>query len=120
LINVAADPATRTYMARIRVANPKHVLKVGMIAEARIKSDSEREAMTLAGESVVRDAQGATMVFVYYPDQKRVYAKRVATGTVYGRAIEIRSGLTGDEQIVVAGQERLRDGLAVTAGGEAQ
>jgi multidrug efflux pump subunit AcrA (membrane-fusion protein) len=114
LINVAADPTTRTYMVRIRVQNPRHAIRVGMIAEAQIQSDQLLNTMTLPGESVVHDAQGATGVFVYFPEQRRVYAKRVETGTVYGREIEIKSGLTGDEAIVVAGQERLRDAVAVT------
>ena len=118
LINVAADPTTRTYMVRIRVPNPKHTLRVGMIAEAQIRSDRMLDAMTLPGESVVHDPQGAVVVFVYFPEQKRVYAKRVETGTVYGREIQIKSGLEGDESIVVAGQDRLRDGVAVAAAPE--
>jgi multidrug efflux pump subunit AcrA (membrane-fusion protein) len=120
LINVAADPTTRTYMVRIRVSNPKHLLRVGMIAEAQIRSDRVLDAITLPGESVVHDPQGATVVFVYFPEQKRVYSKRVETGTVYGREIQIKSGLAGDESIVVAGQDRLRDGVAVTAAPEAK
>jgi multidrug efflux pump subunit AcrA (membrane-fusion protein) len=113
LINVAADPTTRTYMVRIRVPNPKHALRVGMIAEAQIRSDLMLDAITLPTESVVHDPQGATIVFVYFPQQKRVYSKRVETGTVYGTGMQIKSGLAGDELVVVAGQERLRDGAAV-------
>lgn len=120
LINVAADPTTRTYMVRIRVPNPKHTLRVGMIAEAQIRSDRMLDAMTLPGESVVHDPQGATVVFVYFPEQKRVYSKRVETGTVYGREIQVKSGLSGEESIVLAGQDRLRDGVAVTAAPEAR
>jgi multidrug efflux pump subunit AcrA (membrane-fusion protein) len=91
-----------------------------MIAEAQIRSDRMLDAMTLPGESVVHDPQGATVVFVYFPEQKRVYSKRVETGTVYGREIQIKSGLAGDESIVLAGQDRLRDGVAVTAALEAK
>jgi multidrug efflux pump subunit AcrA (membrane-fusion protein) len=120
LINVVADPTTRTYMVRIRVPNPKHRLRVGMIAEAQIRSDRMLDAMTLPAESVVRDPQGATVVFVYFPEQKRAYSKRVETGTVYGREIQIKSGLAGDESIVLAGRDRLRDGVAVTADWEAR
>ena len=120
LINVAADPTTRTYMVRIRVPNPKHTLRVGMIAEAQIRSDRMLDSLTLPGDSVVHDPHGATVVFVYFPEQKRVYAKRVETGTVYGREMQIASGLAGDESIVVAGQERLRDGVTVAAAAEAR
>lgn len=115
VINVAADAGTRTYMARIRVANPKHVLRLGMVAEARIQGDRMLDVLTLPGAAVVHDPQGATIVFVYFPDKKRVYAKRVEVGTVYGQEIQIGGGLTGDEQVVLAGQDKLRDGAAVDA-----
>lgn len=115
LINVSADPGTRTYMARIAVENPERLLRVGMVAEAAIRGDRTVSMMTLPGEAVVRDPQGATQVFVYYPDQQRVYAKRVEIGAAAGRDIEIKSGLAGDELIVLAGQGKLRDGVTVSA-----
>ena len=74
--------------------------------------------MTLPAETILRDPQGATIVFVYYPEQGRVYSKRVETGVVYGREIAIKSGLSGDEAIVFAGQEKLRDGTIVSLAGE--
>ena len=114
VINVSADPNTRTYMTRISVANPKHSLRVGMVAEATIRGDRTVSMVTLPGDAVVRDPQGATQVFVYYPDQKRVYTKRVEIGAVVNKDVEIKSGLSGDEMIVLAGQTRLRNGLAVS------
>ncbi len=114
LINVSADPATRTFMTRISVANPKHILRIGMVAEARIYGDKPVQRLTLPVEAVVREPQGATIVFVYFPDQKQVYAKRVEVGSIFGDEIDIRNGLDGKELIVLGGQERLRDGVAVT------
>lgn len=118
VINVSANPNTRTYMTRIVVPNPAHILRVGMVAEARIQGDRAVNLMTLPAETILRDPQGATIVFVYYPEQQRVYAKRVETGVVYGREIAIKSGLSGDEAVVFAGQERLRDGSVVSLAGE--
>lgn len=118
VINVAADPATRTYMVRIRVPNPQRVLRLGMIAEAQIRGDRMLDVTTLPGGAIVRDPQGATVVFVYFPDQKRAYSKRVETGTVYGGQIEIRSGLSGGERVILAGQQKLRDGTTVDAAEE--
>lgn len=114
IINVSADPNTRTYMTRIVVPNPDHILRVGMVAEARIEGDRTVELMTLPAETILRDPQGATIVFVYYPEQQRVYAKRVERGAVYDREIAVKSGLSGDEAIVFAGQEKLRDGTLVS------
>jgi RND family efflux transporter MFP subunit len=115
LINVSADPGTRTYMTRITVPNPGHLLRVGMVAEATILGDATVSMLTLPGDAVVRDPQGATQIFVYYPDQKRVYAKRVEIGATVSRNVEIKSGLSGDELVVLGGQARLRDGMTVSA-----
>jgi multidrug efflux pump subunit AcrA (membrane-fusion protein) len=114
IVNVTADPGTRTYMTRIRVANPDHVVKIGMVAEARILGDRTISMMTVPGEAIVRDAQGATMVFVYFPEEHRVYGKRVTVGALWDTEVEIKEGLSGDESIVVAGQDYLRDGMPVT------
>ena len=114
LVNVGADPGTRTYMARITIPNPKHVLKIGMVAEARIAGDRKITMKTVPGEAIVRDAQGGTIVFVYFPKEQRVYSKRVKTGLFCGTEVEIKEGLSGDESIVLAGQDYLRDGMPVT------
>lgn len=115
VINVSADPNTRTYMTRVIVANPEHLLRVGMVAEATIRGDQTVAMVTLPGDAVVRDPQGATQVYVYYPEQKRVYAKRVEIGAAVNRNIEIKSGLSGTELIVLAGQTKLKNGQVVTA-----
>jgi len=115
VINVSADPSTRTFMTRISVANPEHSLRVGMVAEATIRGDRTIAMVTLPGDAVVRDPQGATQVYVYYPDQKRVYAKRVEIGAAVNRNVEIKSGLSGNELIVVAGQTKLKNGQVVSA-----
>jgi len=115
VINVSADPSTRTYMTRISVANREHELRVGMVAEATIRGDRTVSMVTLPGDAVVRDPQGATQVYVYYPDQKRVYTKRVEIGAAVNKNVQIKSGLSANELIVLAGQTKLRNGLTVTA-----
>jgi multidrug efflux pump subunit AcrA (membrane-fusion protein) len=115
VINVSADSNTRTYMTRISVPNPEHQLRVGMVAEATIRGDRTVSMVTLPGDAVVRDPQGATQVYVYYPDQKRVYTKRVEIGATVNKDVEIKSGLSGEELIVLAGQAKLRNGLVVSA-----
>jgi RND family efflux transporter MFP subunit len=115
LVNVSADPGTRTFMTRISIPNPKHTLRIGMVAEAQIRGDKVVKMLTAPIEAIVRDPQGATIVYVYYPDQKRVYAKRVEIGATREKDLEIRSGLTGDEWLVLPGQTTLRDGSLVSA-----
>lgn len=115
LVNISADPGTRTFMTRIAIPNLEHTLRIGMVAEARIRGDKVVKMLTVPIEAIGRDSQGATMVYVYYPEQKRVYAKRVEIGVPYEKDLEIRSGLAGDEWLVLAGQTKIRDGSAVAA-----
>jgi len=114
LVNVSADPNTRTFKVRISVPNPKHALKIGMVVDVKISGDMPVKRLIMPVEAIVRDPQGASIVYAYFPDQKRVYAKRIEIGDLFGRAIEIRGGLTGNESIVIAGQEHLKDGAIVS------
>lgn len=120
IIGVAAEPASRTYTVKIVVPNPGPVLLAGMVAEAQIFGRETVRALTIPGEAIVHDPQGAPTVFVYYPDRHRVYAHMIDVGPPVGTEVEIRSGLRGDEQVVIAGQQKLRDGMLVEIAGGAQ
>src|SRR5712691_475173 len=120
LVNVSAEPQTRTYMVRITVPNPKAGLLVGMIAEARILGNETRDVLTLPGQALVRDPQGAPQVFVYFPNEKRVYARRVTVGGVMDRDVQIIDGVKDSDSIVVAGQQLVREGSIVSAKEEKQ
>jgi multidrug efflux pump subunit AcrA (membrane-fusion protein) len=91
-----------------------------MVAEARIYGSAMVNAMTLPGNAIVRDARGVTQVYVYEPTRQRVYARRVDVGALVNNEVEIRSGLTGNEQVVVAGQQNVREGspAKVIGGGQ--
>ncbi len=119
IIGVASEPASRTYTVKILVPNPGPVLLAGMVAEARIFGPRKMKSLTIPGEAVVPDPQGAPNVFVYCADRKRVYGTRVEVGPPVGNEVEIRSGLTGSEQVVVAGQQKVREGslVEITGGG---
>src|SRR5208282_2205350 len=108
IIGVSAEAASRTYAVKIVVPNPGPVLLSGMVAEARISGPAKERVLTIPGEAIVRDPQGATNVYVYYPERGRVYARRIEVGPPIGDEVEIRSGLNSEEQVVVGGQQKLR------------
>ena len=115
LIGVAADPATRTYTVEISVPNPARKLRAGMVAEATIETREKTSAMMVPAPAVLHDGGvgGTTIVYVLDPDGTHVHARRVATGTARGDSLEITSGVAAGDKIVVAGQQRLRDGARV-------
>jgi multidrug efflux pump subunit AcrA (membrane-fusion protein) len=113
LVGVAADPASRTFTVKLLVPNPNLILKAGMIAETGIETGGVVQDIVIPGEAVVHDPQGSMLVYVYYSDRKRVYARRVETGAVRDRGIEITSGLSETDLIVTAGQHEVREGSLV-------
>lgn len=110
LLGYAAEAETRTFPVRLLVPNPRLALRAGMTAESEIESAERVRALTLPGEAIIRDEQGATYVFVYSEEKHRVYGRRVETGAPIGKEVEVTSGLTGDEAVVVAGQHKVREG----------
>lgn len=112
-VGVAADPASRTYTVKITVPNPQRLLRAGMVAVTRIYGSEIVNAITVPGAAVVRDTRGVTQVYVYEFTRQRVYARRVEAGAPVNNEIEIHSGLNGNEQIVVAGQQNVHEGALV-------
>jgi membrane fusion protein (multidrug efflux system) len=109
-VGVSSDPASRTYTVKIAVPNPQRLLRAGMVSETRIFGSVMVNVITVPGDAIVRDPRGVTQVYVYEPTRQRVYARRVEPGPPLGNEVEIRSGLTGNEQVVVAGQQNVREG----------
>jgi RND family efflux transporter MFP subunit len=115
LIGVVADPATRSYTVEISVPNPARRLRAGMVAEATITTGQTRPAIVVPAAAVLHDGgvNGTTNVYVLDRDAARVHARRVTTGDSRSDSLEITSGIAANEQIVVAGQQRLRNGARV-------
>lgn len=115
LIGVAADPTTRSYTVEVTVPNPAHRLRAGMVAEATISTNQRVTALLVPAAAVLHNGSvdGATIVYALDRGDSRVHARRVTTGAARGDSLEITSGLTSGDRIVVAGQHRLRDGALV-------
>jgi RND family efflux transporter MFP subunit len=112
-IAAASDPASRTYVSKIVVPNPKHQLRAGMVSEAHLIGDAQVNAITVPGSAIVRDERGVSQVYVLAPGQNRVYGRRVEVGSMIGNEVAIQTGLNGNEQVVVEGQQNVREGSMV-------
>jgi RND family efflux transporter MFP subunit len=109
-IGLRADN-TFNYDVEIEVANPdKNPLRGGMHAKAIFNFDSKRQGMTLPRKAVTGSLQEAT---VYVLRDSTVAVRPVELGMVTGDRVEIRAGLTTDDQVVVSGQSGLAEGVRV-------
>jgi RND family efflux transporter MFP subunit len=115
LIGVAADAATRSYTVEIKVPNSARRMRAGMVSEATIENGQKVSAIMVPASAVVHDGgvNGTPIVYVLDREGARVHARRVTTGVARGDSIEITSGIAAGDQVVVAGQQRVRDGARV-------
>lgn len=115
LIGVSADPSTRSYTVEISVPNPARRLRAGMVAEATIQTRETRSTLMVPASAVLHDGgvTSATLVYVLDGNGARVHSRRVVTGMARGDSLEITSGIAAGDQVVIGGQQRLRDGASV-------
>ena len=111
-INSKVDSTTSSVKVQFVFDNKQHLYKPGMTVRATITLP-EREHLVVPRNSIfTRDNEVGT---VYYKtDENKVYSKNITMGgSVEGYAI-IKSGLEGNENIVVGGGRQLEEGQAVT------
>jgi len=106
--NVSATSRTMTVEAEIE--NSGNTLKPGQFATVRILQERAEPAVLIPARAVVNEA-GVNRVYVI----KNGHAEQrlVQTGQTEGDLIEIRNGITADEQIATSNLEQLTDGIAI-------
>ena len=115
-IGISADPATRAFRMEVSVPNPGNRIRPGMIADVnfRAKTNTKKASLTLPAELIFHEPDNTAFVYVADPQKKVASKRQVQVGALANNQVEIRSGLTTQELIVTAGQQKLHDGSAVT------
>ena len=107
----AADPATRTYAARIRLVDPAPAAQLGMTARVILGAPSG--ATIVVPLTAVVDNGKGPQVWVVADGKVTIRPVEIATFREDGAAIA--SGLKTGEMVILTGQRRLADGQAVQA-----
>ncbi len=106
----AADPATRTYAARIAVKNAGAAMQLGMSATVRMQSAGDLAIRLPLAAVVSRNGKPS----VWQVDEAGiVHATPIAIAVIEGNTVRVASGLSSGNMVVVAGANLLRDGEKV-------
>lgn len=100
----AADSASRTFLLKIGITDTDRV-RVGQYARVGIPGDDSPGLMVPPG-AVTRIGQ---MERIFVVEDGRAVLRLIRTGEEHGGRIEILSGLTSGEMVVVEGVEHLQD-----------
>jgi RND family efflux transporter MFP subunit len=104
------DIASRTLLTEIDVENPKGELLPGSYAEVHLKLPTPASTLKVPVATLIFRAEGLQVATVK-GDQVQIVT--VTAGRDFGSDIEIASGLTGTEQVVVNPPDSLVDGVTV-------
>lgn len=99
----AADPATRTYAARISLKETSPELRLGMTARVSI-ADSNNAGVEIPLGAVVDQGKGAS---VWVASAGKVNPRKVKLGEFTESSAVISEGLQAGELVVIAGISRL-------------
>jgi len=106
------DPLTRSTYAEVTLSNPNHELKPGMFAEISIVVGSSKGAIVVPKEGILEDLNSGSS-FVFVIEDGRSVKRDIRTGISQGGLVEVKSGLSLGEKVIVAGHHYLKGGEEV-------
>ena len=106
-ISPTADPRSQLYTVRVYLDNTDKAIKPGMSGEVKLVLDNVDKAIIVKADSVLDD-DGENFVFVVQ-DGKAI-KRTVEVGLDTGDHVEVKSGLTAGEKLIIEGQYYVADG----------
>ncbi len=112
---VSADPLSRTYEVKAVIANPRHELLPGMIANVEGVATTQhktRTCVSLPATIVQIDADNKPFVWIVQDGKAE---KRIITvGDNSGDNVMVTGGLNTGDKVIVEGQQKVSTGMQVT------
>jgi len=125
-INSEIDAATRTVQVRATLSNDKLILRPGMFATVNIPVGQAQQLITLPQAAITYNPYGDT-VYTVAPGtgadgKQELIAKQqfVQIGDTRGDQVAVLKGLAAGDEVVTAGQLKLRNGVSVIVNNDVQ
>lgn len=107
----AIDPRNRTLRVEVDMDNPDGTLMPGAFAQVSLALTHAHPGLSLPANALLFRPQGVQVAIV---DARGVVSLRTVTlGRDFGTRVEIRSGLTGQEQVVINPSDAISAGQVV-------
>jgi RND family efflux transporter MFP subunit len=111
-ISYALDDATKTMLIEADLPNPNLVLRPGMYATVKVGVEKHTDALLIPAEALVMEKANA---FAFVADNGKAKKIPIKIGFNDGAKVEVLTGLTGNEAVILVGKLILADGAAVNA-----
>lgn len=110
IVTPALELQSRTAEIQISIPNPGGLLKPGMFGRVEITLRSSPRAILIPVQALRTQID---QDFVFVVKDEKAFRRPVRKGAVLDEFVEILQGLNPQEQVVVTGQDSLKDGSAV-------
>lgn len=108
---VTANPLTRSYEVRALVSNFAHALLPGMVCDVWPDNGSDETAILLPPNVVSIDSNNRE--FVWIKSGNKATKRYIETGEQTAVGVIVTSGLSGGEEVIVEGQQKVSEGTQV-------
>ena len=116
LVNPEVDVSTRTVEARLLVNNPDGKLRPGMFGRVELVVGTKQGALVIPETALVPNLEDFA---VYRVVEERAQLTPVKLGVRLPGKAEIESGLKAEDSVIVAGTQKVGDGVRVKPGVDA-
>ena len=109
-INSALELSTRTLQAEIYVLNTNRFLKPGMFANVEVVLLEKPQTLVIPREAVIETGNELS---VFVVEGTQAVRKPITMGYEQNRMVEVLKGLKEGDQVIVKGQQLIKDGSAI-------
>jgi len=107
-----ADLPARTFAAEVTVDNSNNQLRGGLSANVFLNLAPKNNVLTIPQDAIIMREDQRTVFVV--DDQGKVTRRVLDTGYIGGGIVEVLSGITENDRVIISGQNRIREGSKVS------
>jgi len=107
----AVDATSRTLEVELQLKNPKGDIFAGSYAQVRFTDTAGPSVLELSDNALITRAQGVQVAVVGADNQ--VQLRNIVLGRDFGSYVEVLSGLTAADKVIVNPADAISDGMTV-------
>jgi RND family efflux transporter MFP subunit len=107
----ALQPGTRTLLTEIDVPNPDHALSPGLYCRVELKIPRKTPSLIVPSEAIIFNREGLSVAVV---EDGVVHIRNITSVRDLGTSVEVSTGVSSGDRVVLNPQVDLADGRKVT------
>lgn len=108
-ISPSADEKTGMFNIKISIESPDENIKIGMITNVNLVDSDEDKSLLVPKDCIIEEDDSQ---YLYVIDGNKLSKREIIVGQAKNQYLEIKDGISEDDQIVIEGSSNMKDGGA--------